>query len=130
MHVHAVNKFAHTYEHMDPALVGNERRILVSELSGRSNIAALTADHKLPDDRKVLDLILQLKAKGISSIIVSHRMDDIFTTADRIIVLRRGRKIEDVRKEHTSMDDIIKKIINAEKESTSQETETMSQQTA
>ncbi len=58
MHVHAVNKFAHTYEHMDPALVGNERRILVSELSGRSNIAALTADHKLPDDRAVLDKIL------------------------------------------------------------------------
>ena len=49
-------------------------------------------------------------------------MDDIFTTADRILVLRRGRKIEDVRKEHTSMDDIIKKIINAEKESMSQET--------
>jgi 2-isopropylmalate synthase len=58
MHVHAVNKFAHTYEHMDPALVGNERRILVSELSGRSNIAALTADHQLPDDRAVLDRIL------------------------------------------------------------------------
>ena len=58
MHVHAVNKFAHTYEHMDPALVGNERRILVSELSGRSNIAALTADHKLPDDRAILDKIL------------------------------------------------------------------------
>jgi len=58
MHVHAVNKFAHTYEHMDPALIGNERRILVSELSGRSNIAALTADHKLPNDRAVLDKIL------------------------------------------------------------------------
>ncbi|MFM9064504.1 MAG: citramalate synthase, partial [Pirellula sp.] len=42
MHVHAVNKFAHTYEHMNPELIGNERRILVSELSGRSNIAALT----------------------------------------------------------------------------------------
>src|SRR5690606_5496540 len=37
MHVHAVNKSASTYEHIDPALVGNERRILVSELSGRSN---------------------------------------------------------------------------------------------
>lgn len=58
MHVHAVNKFAHTYEHMDPALVGNERRILVSELSGRSNIAALTQDHQIPDDRRLLDAIL------------------------------------------------------------------------
>lgn len=58
MHVHAVNKFAHTYEHMNPALVGNERRILVSELSGRSNIAALTQDRQLPNDRQLLDAIL------------------------------------------------------------------------
>jgi len=58
MHVHAVNKYAHTYEHMDPVLVGNERRILVSELSGRSNIAALTHEQKLPDDRETLDRIL------------------------------------------------------------------------
>ncbi len=33
MHVHAVNKAARSYEHIDPAVVGNERRILVSELS-------------------------------------------------------------------------------------------------
>jgi 2-isopropylmalate synthase len=58
MHVHAVNKFAHTYEHMDPAKVGNERRILVSELSGRSNIAALTQEQGLPSDRETLDSIL------------------------------------------------------------------------
>jgi 2-isopropylmalate synthase len=58
MHVHAVNKAAHTYEHLDPALVGNERRILVSELSGRSNIIALTSQHNLNNDRGLLDKIL------------------------------------------------------------------------
>lgn len=58
MHVHAVNKAAHTYEHLDPALVGNERRILVSELSGRSNIIALTTKHNLEHDRKLMDKIL------------------------------------------------------------------------
>ncbi|MDZ4851256.1 MAG: citramalate synthase [Pirellulaceae bacterium] len=58
MHVHAVNKAAHTYEHLDPALVGNERRILVSELSGRSNIIALTTKHNLQNDRELLDKIL------------------------------------------------------------------------
>jgi 2-isopropylmalate synthase len=58
MHVHAVNKFAHTYEHMDPAKIGNERRILVSELSGRSNIAALMQDSGLPADRAAQDKIL------------------------------------------------------------------------
>lgn len=63
MHVHAVNKFAHTYEHMNPELVGNERRILVSELSGRSNIAALTQKHGGQQDRELLDRILELVVK-------------------------------------------------------------------
>jgi len=36
-------------------------------------------------------------------------------------VLRRGRKIEDVRKEDTTMEEIIKKIVHAEKESMRQE---------
>jgi 2-isopropylmalate synthase len=40
MHVHAVQKDASTYEHIDPESVGNSRKILVSELSGASNIAA------------------------------------------------------------------------------------------
>ena len=47
MHVHAINKAAKTYEHIDPSLVGNERRILVSELSGRSNIVAVATQHNL-----------------------------------------------------------------------------------
>ncbi|TWU21149.1 2-isopropylmalate synthase [Novipirellula galeiformis] len=58
MHVHAINKAAKTYEHIDPALIGNERRILVSELSGRSNITALATKHKLEDDRELMDKIL------------------------------------------------------------------------
>lgn len=58
MHVHAVNKAAHTYEHLNPASVGNERRILVSELSGRSNIIALTTKHNIQNDRKLMDSIL------------------------------------------------------------------------
>jgi 2-isopropylmalate synthase len=48
--------------------VGNERRILVSELSGRSNIAALTSKHNLGDDRGLMDAILaqvvNLEAQG------------------------------------------------------------------
>ena len=47
-----------SYEHIDPAVVGNERRILVSELSGRSNIVALTGAYDIQDDRDLLDRIL------------------------------------------------------------------------
>ncbi|MGB7345299.1 MAG: citramalate synthase [Pirellulaceae bacterium] len=58
MHVHAINKAAKTYEHIDPELVGNERRILVSELSGRSNIVAVAKQLNLQDDRELMDNIL------------------------------------------------------------------------
>ncbi|GMV98065.1 MAG: citramalate synthase [Phycisphaerae bacterium] len=40
MHVHAVRKVARSYEHTDPEHVGNTRRILISELSGASGVAA------------------------------------------------------------------------------------------
>ncbi len=58
MHVHAVAKATESYEHIPPEAVGNERRILVSELSGRSNIQALVKRHDLRDDRAVLDRVL------------------------------------------------------------------------
>jgi len=38
MHVNAVQKVAHSFEHVEPAVVGNRQRILVSELSGQSNV--------------------------------------------------------------------------------------------
>ncbi len=58
MHVHAINRASASYEHISPEQVGNERRILVSELSGRSNIIALTAKHHLQGDRELMDRIL------------------------------------------------------------------------
>ncbi len=58
MHVHAINKASQTYEHISPAKVGNERRILVSELSGRSNIAAVTAKAQLGDNKELMNQIL------------------------------------------------------------------------
>lgn len=59
MHVHAVAKAAHSYEHIDPALVGNERRVLVSELSGRSNIIAMATKHNLQHDKDLMDRVLR-----------------------------------------------------------------------
>jgi 2-isopropylmalate synthase len=58
MHVHAVSRAASSYEHIPPEVVGNERRILVSELSGRSNIVALTMRQNLQHDPVLMDTIL------------------------------------------------------------------------
>ena len=47
MHVHAIAKSTKSYEHISPELVGNSRRVLVSELSGRSNITAMAEASQL-----------------------------------------------------------------------------------
>lgn len=44
IHVSAVNRRPETYEHMAPELVGNQRRILLSDLSGRANVVAKQRD--------------------------------------------------------------------------------------
>ncbi len=58
MHVSAIVRNSASYEHIDPSRVGNERRILVSELSGRSNIVAMTTKYNIQRDRKLMDKIL------------------------------------------------------------------------
>ena len=58
MHVSGIARTAASYEHIDPQLVGNERRVLVSELSGHSNIAAATAQFDMAEDPKLMDQIL------------------------------------------------------------------------
>ncbi len=59
MHVHAVNRVASSYEHIEPEAVGNSRRVLVSELSGRSNIVALTSKANLQNDSALMEQVLK-----------------------------------------------------------------------
>lgn len=59
MHVHAVQRIAHSYEHVPPESVGNQRRILVSELSGASNISAdLGEKFGIVDNKEVQRAVL------------------------------------------------------------------------
>ena len=58
MHVSGIARTTASYEHVDPARVGNERRVLLSELSGRANIVALTQRLKVQPDSQLMDKIL------------------------------------------------------------------------
>ncbi len=70
MHVSAVLKHPETYEHLDPEAVGNHRRVLVSELAGKSNILwkareyGIDLDHDTPDSRRILDQLKALEDQG------------------------------------------------------------------
>ena len=58
LHVDALRKSRRTYEHIDPGLIGNERRFLISELSGKSNVLAELEKAKIAQDKKLAGKIL------------------------------------------------------------------------
>jgi 2-isopropylmalate synthase len=70
MHVSAVLKHPETYEHVAPDAVGNHRRVLVSELSGKSNIEwkareyGIDIDRETPDSRRILEQLKALEDQG------------------------------------------------------------------
>src|SRR5213594_1477757 len=70
IHVSAVLKHPDTYEHISPEAVGNHRRVLVSELSGKSNVLwkareyGIDLDQATPDSRRILDRLKALEDEG------------------------------------------------------------------
>ena len=61
----------------------------------------------------VLDLIRALKRDGISVILISHRLTDVFSVCDRIVVLRQGQVIADDATRDTSMNAVVAHIVGA-----------------
>lgn len=70
-----------------------------------------TAALGVPEQRKVISLIKQLKAQGRGVIFISHNLQDIFAVSDRIVVLRRGVQAGERRISETSHDEVVKLMI-------------------
>ena len=67
IHVAAVAKLPESYQHIDPALVGNEMRVVVSELSGRQNVRLRAGDLGLAardSDAAILRTVKELEFRG------------------------------------------------------------------
>jgi 2-isopropylmalate synthase len=70
IHVNAIMKQPRAYEHLDPAVVGNKRRVLVSDLAGRSNVEykarelGVDINRNGHDSRKIVGAIKQLEREG------------------------------------------------------------------
>jgi simple sugar transport system ATP-binding protein len=62
---------------------------------------------------EVLNLIRHLRDGGIAVVLISHRMPDVFTVADRVIVMRRGRKVADKQITATSPEEVTGLITGA-----------------
>jgi 2-isopropylmalate synthase len=70
LHANAAQKVKSSYEHIDPALVGNRTRVLVSDMAGRSSIAmkakelGLDLDEKSPAMKTLIDELKDLEFRG------------------------------------------------------------------
>jgi ABC-type sugar transport system ATPase subunit len=73
-----------------------------------------TAALGVRESRKVLDLILRLKARGIGIVVISHNMRHVFSVSDRIMVLRHGRLAGVRLKGETTPDEIVRLIVGVD----------------
>ncbi len=72
-----------------------------------------TAALAVVESRKVLDLIGRLRQNGAGVLLVSHNLHDVFEVADRIVVLRRGRKVFDQDRRRTDPQEVVSRITGA-----------------
>jgi ABC-type sugar transport system ATPase subunit len=60
---------------------------------------------------RVLDLVVELRERGKSVLIVSHNLEHVWRIADRIVVLNRGRVVGSRRRDESSVDEIVRMIV-------------------
>jgi simple sugar transport system ATP-binding protein len=105
-------------------------RDLVKQMSGGQRQAVAIARTRLSDSKivlmdeptaaisvrqvaEVLNLIRRLRDQGIAVILISHRMPDVFSVCDQIVVLRRGTKVADKRIADSSPEEVTGLITGA-----------------
>jgi len=70
-----------------------------------------TAALAVREVQSVLDLIRRLRSEGIAVILISHRLNDVLSVTDRIVVLRQGRATADLQTAKTTMNEVVSNIV-------------------
>ncbi len=70
-----------------------------------------TAALGVPEQHKVMELIRSLKQAGVSIILISHNLHDLFAVSDRIVVLRRGEKAGERQVSASNGDEIVRLMV-------------------
>ncbi|MBA3468010.1 MAG: citramalate synthase [Herpetosiphonaceae bacterium] len=108
IHVAAVAKVEHSYQHIEPTLVGNRKRVVISELAGRGNVKMRSEELGITSaglERSVLDRVKLLESKGFQfeaaegsfELLVRRAAADYtppFTLIDVMIVVEQRRGVE------------------------------------
>ena len=72
-----------------------------------------TAALAVREVESVLNLIQQMQKENIATILISHRLNDVFEACKRIVVLRRGNVIADLQRKNTDMAEVVSYIVGA-----------------
>lgn len=70
-----------------------------------------TAALAVREVQSVLDLIRRLKSENIAVILISHRLNDVLSVTDRIVVLRHGRADANLTTARTDMNEVVSRIV-------------------
>ncbi len=73
-----------------------------------------TANLGIKEVGRLLDLIRRLREHGISVIVISHRLDDIFSVGDKVIVLKRGKRVGMRYIKDTTEKEVLRLIVGGE----------------
>jgi simple sugar transport system ATP-binding protein len=57
--------------------------------------------------RRVLDLIMRVRDRGLSVVLISHNMPEVMEVADRVEVLRLGQRVATFKRGEASMEDLV-----------------------
>jgi len=101
------------------SLSGGQRQTvaIARSMLGEPKIVILdepTAALGVAQTRQVLDLILRLKEQGLGVVLISHNVLDVFEVADRVIVLRLGRRVATFKVSETNQDQVVAAITGAD----------------
>jgi D-xylose transport system ATP-binding protein len=101
------------------SLSGGQRQAvaIARSLLGEPSVVLLdepTAALGVAQTRQVLDLIRRLRERGLGVVVISHNLADVFDVADRIVVLRLGRRVATFDVRDASQEDVVGAITGAE----------------
>jgi ABC-type sugar transport system ATPase subunit len=73
-----------------------------------------TAALGVSEQRKVLTLVRTLCDQGVPVVLISHNMQDVFAVSDRIVVMRRAKKVGELIAAKTTPDEVVSLMVGAE----------------
>ena len=88
------------------SLLGDPRLVILDEPTAALGVV---------QTQQVLELVGRLKERGLGVVVISHNLDNVFHVADRIVVLRLGRRVASFDRRSTSRTDVVAAITTAAK---------------